>query len=923
MNRIQRYCLLLGFALLLFGCDPELTDAQHLTRAQEYIEADKVKAATIELKNALQKNPNNPVARFLLGKVHLESGNPAGAEKELTRAKKLGVGDKEILPLLSQAYLQQGKSEEVLALPEEDLAADEQAEVLANKGLVKLAKGEIDEAESLIEKAFAADPKSIPVLMAAARLYSVKKEFEQARERVDRVLKADPEHLPAWSLLGDIERYERAPEQAEKAYTKAIELGDNNLTARLKRAMVLIPQKKYDEAQSDIALLIEQAPQHPGVNYAQGLIHYQNKKYKEANSSFDLALADEKRYPQALFLSGVTNHYLGNTEQAELHTEKFLTRFPKSNQARKLLGLIALRKRDYAKVEKLIRPLQDDAKDDPFMLNLLATALMKLGKTDEGIELLKRVAELDPDSTAAQMRLGAGLLQSGEHESGVAQIESVIKMDPKNQQADIILVLNYLRQKQPEKALKAAEAYLERHPESSTAYNLLGQAYLGLEQEAKAEEAFTKARELTPGDPSANQSLADLAMKKKDTTKARALYQEVLEKHENYLPTLLRLAALDAFENKADAMVEHLQQAMTAHPKALQPRLLLARYHLAKGNPERVAFLMNGLEDAQKRHPEVLRLTAMSQLAQNKFDAAKLTLTQLIELQPKSGQAHHLMARAYAGKQDPKRMRSELEKAVELEPNYFPARFALAQVTLQAREKAATETHVKVLKTLAPEQPDVLMLEASLASLNGDTEKALALSEKAFSLSPTSKYMTMLARRHLQAGDQNGAKDLLEKWSTEHPDDISAHLLLASAYLQEKQMDAVIEQYQKVLELDEKNLVALNNLAWHLQDTQPKQAVVYARRATELNSTSYALMDTLALALMKNGETAESQRAIKKALLMRPDDLTLQYHSAMIDAAAGSKETALKQLETLLSKGEKFPEKEEAEKLLDQLRTSG
>ncbi|MCP4993873.1 MAG: tetratricopeptide repeat protein, partial [Gammaproteobacteria bacterium] len=73
----------------------------------------------------------------------------------------------------------------------------------------------------------------------------------------------------------------------------------------------------------------------------------------------------------------------------------------------------ALRTNDYAKVERVIRPLLDVEKDDPFTLNLLANALMKLGKTHQAIDLLKSVAELDPDSTAAQILLGVGLLHGG------------------------------------------------------------------------------------------------------------------------------------------------------------------------------------------------------------------------------------------------------------------------------------------------------------------------------------------------------------------------------------------------------------------------------------------------------------------------------------------------------------------------------
>jgi lipopolysaccharide biosynthesis regulator YciM len=74
------------------------------------------RAAILELKSALQEQPNNREARLLLGKAHLASDAYADAEKELTRAKEQGASYDEVLPALAKSLLLQNKSEKVLEM---------------------------------------------------------------------------------------------------------------------------------------------------------------------------------------------------------------------------------------------------------------------------------------------------------------------------------------------------------------------------------------------------------------------------------------------------------------------------------------------------------------------------------------------------------------------------------------------------------------------------------------------------------------------------------------------------------------------------------------------------------------------------------------------------------------------------------------
>ena len=76
----------------LSGCtgnDP----SSFVTSAKAYIAKNDYRPAIIELKNALQKNPDSGEARLLLASSLLEVGDPVGAEVEVRKAIALHVSD--------------------------------------------------------------------------------------------------------------------------------------------------------------------------------------------------------------------------------------------------------------------------------------------------------------------------------------------------------------------------------------------------------------------------------------------------------------------------------------------------------------------------------------------------------------------------------------------------------------------------------------------------------------------------------------------------------------------------------------------------------------------------------------------------------------------------------------------------------------
>ena len=123
-----------------------------------------------------------------------------------------------------------------------------------------------------------------------------------------------------------------------------------------------------------------------------------------------------------------------------------------------------------------------------------------------------------------------------------------------------------------------------------------------------------------------------------------------------------------------------------------------------------------------------------------------------------------------------------------------------------------------------------------------------------------------------------------------------------------------------MIETDPDNVIALNNLAWNLRLEEPRQALQYIRRAAQAAPERPEVLDTLAVVEHLNGESRAAYRNIERALKGSPQNPSMRYHKAMIGAALGEEDQAMALLEELLAdEATEFPERAEAEALLDTL----
>lgn len=924
MSSLLRSLCLLGCFCMLLACGEDLTSEDHLNKAKSFLEVSNNAAAVIELKNALKKDVNNSRARTLLGKLYFETGDYEAADKELSRGLSAGVDTTVVVPVLAQVLLGLGDYERLDNLPLDGLDPESRSIVQAAKGLSMMYRDNMVVATEIIETAMQNKPSAPYAQVAEARLLMAKGDFAEARKKLLQIFAENDQYAPAWNLLGDIESAERHPEIAEKAYSQVINITANSFDARLNRAMMRIYRRNFKGARADLQYLgnsFGPARFHPGVNFAWGLINLQAKQIDQAEKSFELASEFSDSYPQTLYYLAAIYLEKGLVEQSMSSVYRFLGLVPGSVAGTKLAAKLELGQKDFRKAEKLLRPVVAARPDDIEALNLLASAYLAQGKSGEGVELLAKVSELQPDSTEAKARLGAGFLAAGSEELGIETLREILEKDPSYEQADVLIVLNYLRQNKVADALLAAEAYRDRNPGSATSYVLLGRTYLAQEETEQARAAFTKALELRPGDPGAGNALAEFAMQDKRFGLAREYYQQVLQHNPDHMQTRMKVAASYAVEGREQDMLDSLETTLTAYPRAMEPRLVKARYYIAKGQLEKAMPLFEELSEEQKAHPDAMVTLAGFQLAAGRYNQSLGTLGKLIENYPNVSQYHYMRSKAYAGLGDMEQFSAELKRTVELDPNHFYAKIALARLALLSDNNELFEEQFAELKEMAADNPDVMKLEVASAQRKGDNKAALKLLQTLFKREPTTGNVVALAAQKQADGDIEGAVTQLQHWVADHSDDVEVREKLAEIYGGNNQLGGVVYQYREILKVVPDHVIALNNLGWHLLEEDPKQALDYAEKAIKLSPDSSSILDTLAMAQMKNDSLIEARRSIDRALALAPKNPDIQFHEAQIRAAEGDTAGAIDALNALLVKGRKFSARPEAEALLKQLKS--
>jgi putative PEP-CTERM system TPR-repeat lipoprotein len=917
-------CLL---SVALAGCDlaSNMTDAEHVARAKDYYDKNDYSSSVIELKSALQKNGENAEARRLLGLINLTLGHGEAAEKELRRAAELGVAREALLSYLAEALQLQGKDQKVLdeidPLSVNDPA--ERASLFAYRGNAWFTLKKLDKARAEYEQALAIDSRSALAKLGMARIAAAYNKFDEAFRLLQDVLETSPKDARAWSFQAELYKSRGDNERAEESYGKAIDYRRLNQTDRANRALVRIELKKLDAAKEDIQVLQKQAPNYFLTHHANGLLALVKGQYAEAQAALDESLKLNERYVPTLYYLGMAHLMQNHLSQAEQSLARFLSAFPASIKGLQAMALTKYHMKDYAAAKRLLLPVVQNLPEDVFATKLMGSIEFASGNPTEALKYLQKAVRLEPKSAEAQAQLGFAFIVNGETGKGLETLESALKLDPNFTQAEVLVVIAHLKAKEFDRAVKAVEGLKKKMPGNPLPLNLEGIVYLAQSDFGRAQTAFEEALKLKPGDYQAAYSLAQLAIRDKKLDKAQAYYEQVLKIHPEHSETLFKLATVNALEGKTAAMEVQLNQAVQADPKALAPRLALARYHLRFGDPGRSQTLMEEVRPLHGDNPELLAVLAEAQMKNRQPARALATATALASTDDKSAMAQYVLAKAYAQNQDAKGMRLALEQSLAKDPGFFPSRLAMVKLLLQEQKLPDAKKMLNGLLKERPDDADLFQMKGWFAMQERDMKGAIAAYQRALDQVPNSSIVTSLAQAQWLKGDRKEALMTLENWNKEHPKDTVAYYLHASLALAAGEKQKAQTSLEQLLAVSPDNLLALNDLAWMLSKEEPLKALEFAERAYTIAPKSPDVIDTLAVVLMDNTQNERALRLLEHAHELAPQDGSIAYHLALAQEKNAQSREAARTLKKALMRKETFDERPEAERLWKKWNAKG
>lgn len=923
---MKRTALLPALALaaavaLVTGCSGD-SEKTLLASARTFIDNKDTKAALIQLKNVLQKNPQSGEARYLLGKALLAGGDPVGAGVELAKAQELGVANDLVAPELARAMLMMGETGKVITQLGNLKLGDGQAaaDLSTTLATAHAIQGDADKAQRAVNDAFRAQPGYVPALIVQARLKAAANNIDGALLLLDDVLTKEPSNERAGVFRAELLLVAKKDvEGALAAYRRVLAAHPGSVASHTAVVNVLFARGLADEAKAQVALMKKEAPQHPDTLFFEAQIAFNEQNFKTTRELTDRILKMLPDNVRALELAGAAEYRLKAYGQAEVLLGNALKINPQLRLSRQMLAQTYLRNNQPHKTIEVLQPLFEKKQGDGVSLALAGEAYLQMGdakRSEAAFQAAAKAAPGDPRvaTSVAMAKAAQGGALGGQ---ALAQLEAIAAEDKTRSRADLAVISARLRQNDLPGALKAIDRLQKKMPDSPLAYNLRGRVQL----------------------------------LQRDMAAATASFEAALSKDAKYFPAIASLAAIDLSANQPDAARKRLEDALKADPRSFQAALALAELSARTGAPapevtDRIGvaiklspaeptprlLLVNHLlgagdhkaalaaaQDASATLPtnlDVMDALGRALMAAGDAKQAVATLRKLAAAQPNNPMHQVRLADANVLNKDPAEAQRNLKKALEIKPDLLAAKRGLVMLAVMDKRPQDALTLSRELQKSRPLDGIGFSLEGDVEAQRGNWDAAIGAYRSGLQRGASTELTIKLHVALVNSGKRAEADRLAADWQKANAKDAAFIYYLGDFALQRKEMAEAEAHYRQVTELQPRNALAYNNIAWLMATAGKPGAVAMAEKANALLPERAPLLDTLATALAADNQLKKAVEVQRRAMARNPDDPSLRLNLAKHLLKAGEKDEARFELETLQRLGPKFGGQAEVSTLL-------
>ncbi len=417
---------------------------QHVERAHEFFEANRLSEAESELREAIALYPFRAEWHFNLGLTLDASGRRREAVAAFLEAHRLEPGETQASLLIGLNLLRADDSdnadaaeavrwlEEAAAIKETKddavvhlieaharLGEHDEAEVAfylclqlpdADHALayVNIAdsltdRGEHERAAAALREAVQLDPAMTGVYARLANVYAALGRRDRARRLYLRELRQNPGDIDTLLDLGVLLVQMNRPAEAAEKFRRVLEIESDNADAHYELGVLALTEGRLDDARRSLRLVLRLDPADLRARRRLAEVHERSGRRREA---------------QAILV-----------EQA-----RTLDEFPAETTLddRAELGLMLLDVDRPLEAAAVLEAVVADRSDDPAIWRALSVALLRSGRRADGVRAARRERRLAPDSVPAMHNIAMALLMEGRLDRAAVWIRRALRAAPED-----------------------------------------------------------------------------------------------------------------------------------------------------------------------------------------------------------------------------------------------------------------------------------------------------------------------------------------------------------------------------------------------------------------------------------------------------------------------------------------------------------
>jgi cellulose synthase operon protein C len=612
-------------------------------------------------------------------------------------------------------------------------------------------------------------------LIASGNAHLAKGELRTATIQFKAALQLDPNSAEARHLLGTTLLAEGDPGAAVTELTKAVDLkyDSDKVIPPLARALLLTGQyRKITSLYGQLTLNDRAAGADLKTSVANAWAEQGERAQTEANLEEALKLNPE--HAAALILRARILAGAGNFDEALAIVDRVVTADPKRYDALHLKGELLLFRQD----------------------------------TDAALAAFRAALDVQKAYLPAHRAIMGLLLRKGDIPGIEKQVAALRAVLPNHAQTRFAQAQLAFVKGDVAKARELTLLLLRLAPEHSGTLYLAG----AIEQHSGslllAETHLSKALQNNPRLTSARRMLATGYLRMGQPAKALTTLQPLLDPAQG--DAVAAALAGDAhlqLGNSAEAERQFTAAASLA-PDNPRFRTAVAMAQLARGNTESAFSELENVASTDRDGFADLALIS-ARMKRGEFDAALKAADALIAKQPTVARGHLVRGRIQLARNNVSVARADFEKALQIDPKFFPAATALASLDLADGKRQDARARFEQQLLADPRNYEASLALAELASQAGASSDDVAkILDEAIKRSPTEPALRVaLVANYLRATDIKRALEAAQQGNASLPGQFAVVEMLGAAQLASGDHEQALNTFRQLVSLNPRSPV--------------------------------------------------------------------------------------------------------------------